>query len=252
MKILALIPARGGSKGIVRKNVRDVAGKPLIAYSIEQALSSKLINRVIVSTDDDEIASVSRRWGAEVPFMRPAEYAQDLSPDIDVFVHALQWLKDHGSYEPDIVVHLRPPVPVRSVEVIDQAIQMFIDHPEADSLRSICWPLQSPYKMWRIKDGLLEPLVTVDGVLESYNLARQSLPDVYRQSGYIDITRPRTILGMGMMNGKTILPFFVEELGVDLDYEEDLAKLEVFFAGNQNADGESLEQTSESVKRHPI
>ena len=252
MKILALIPARGGSRGIIRKNVRVVAGKPLIAFSIEQALSSSLINRVIVSTDDEEIASVSGEWGAEVPFMRPAEFAQDLSPDIDVFVHALRWLQEHEGYEPDIVVHLRPPVPVRTVEVIDKAVQMFIDHPEADSLRSICSPLQSPYKMWRIEDGLLQPLLTLDGVSESYNMARQSLPAVYRQSGYIDITRPRTVLEMGMMNGRVILPFFVEERGVDLDYEEDLEKLEAFFASNQNADGEGTERTPDSVERHPI
>ena len=183
MEILALIPARGGSKGIPRKNVRLVAGKPLIVYSIEQALSSRLITRVIVSTDDEEIAEISRNHGAEVPFMRPSDYAQDLSPDIDVFRHALEWLRDHESYEPEAVVHLRPPVPVRRVDIIDRAIREFLEHPEADSLRSICRPLQTPYKMWRILNGYLEPIVTVGGVAESYNAPRQLLPEVYRQSG---------------------------------------------------------------------
>ena len=248
MEMLALIPARGGSKGIPRKNVRMVAGKPLIAYSIEQALSSRLISRVIVSTDDDEIASVARRFGAEVPFMRPAGYAQGLSPDIDVFRHALQWLLEYEGYDPEAVVHLRPPVPVRKVEVIDQAIEEFVAHPEADSLRSICWPLQTPYKMWRIVDGFLQPLLTLEGVIESYNLPRQSLPDVYRQSGYVDITRPRTVLELGMMSGHRVLPFFVGEQGVDLDYEEDLEKLEAYLRDGQ---AESA-QPATPERRHPI
>ena len=107
-QILALIPARGGSKGVPRKNVMMLDGKPMIAYSILQAQASQRINRVVVSTDDEEIAAVAREWGAEVPFMRPAEYAQDLSPDIDVFRHALTWLRDNQNYEPEMVVHLRP------------------------------------------------------------------------------------------------------------------------------------------------
>ena len=107
-KIIALIPARGGSKSIPRKNIYPVAGKPLIAHSIRQALESKYISRVIVSTDDEEIADVSRQWGAEVPFMRPAEFSQDQSLDIEVFDHALRWLKKNEAYEPELVVHLRP------------------------------------------------------------------------------------------------------------------------------------------------
>ena len=98
LSTLALIPARGGSKGVPRKNVMLIAGTPLIAYSILQAKTSKRINRIIVSTDDDEIAKVAQDWGAEVPFMRPSEYAHDFSPDIDVFRHALSWLEKHEGY----------------------------------------------------------------------------------------------------------------------------------------------------------
>jgi len=133
-EILALIPARGGSKGIPRKNIKVVAGKPLIAYSIEQALASRFITRTIVSTDDPEIAQVAREFGAKVPFMRPGEFAQDLSPDIDVFRHALKWLRDRDGYACDLVVHLRPTGPVRRVELIDQAIELILNDPEADSL----------------------------------------------------------------------------------------------------------------------
>ena len=118
------------------------------------------MTRTIVSTDDTEIANVSREHGAEVPFMRPAEYAQDLSLDFDVFRHALQWLADHEGYRPELVVQLRPTGPVRRVELMDQAITLMLDHPEADSLRSVSAPIQTPYKMWRMEHGYLQPLLT--------------------------------------------------------------------------------------------
>ena len=133
--ILALIPARGGSKGIPRKNLVPLLGKPFIAYSIEQALASAWITRTVVSTDDAEIAAAARQFGAETPFMRPAEFAQDHSLDLEVFQHALRWLKKEEGYTCDLVVHLRPTGPVRRVEVIDEAIELMLAHPEADALR---------------------------------------------------------------------------------------------------------------------
>ena len=165
--ILALIPARGGSKGIPRKNTMMLGGKPLIAHSILQAKASQRINRVIVSTDDAEISEVANEWGAEVPFIRPAQYAQDLSPDIDVFRHALNWLKEYEGYEPDMVVHLRPTGPVRLVDLIDQAVDLLADHPEADAVRSVSPALQTPYKMWAMTtEGYLQPLLRVEGVAD--------------------------------------------------------------------------------------
>ena len=103
-EVLAIIPARGGSKGIPRKNLRDFAGAPLIAYSIVAALQAELVTRVIVSTDDHEIAEVARAWGAEAPFMRPAQFAQDDTTDLPVFEHALQWLRENQDYHPEIVI----------------------------------------------------------------------------------------------------------------------------------------------------
>ena len=220
MHILALIPARGGSKGIPRKNLLEIDGKPLIAYAIEQALASRHVTRTMVSTDDVEIADVARRYGAEVPFLRPAEYAQDLSPDLDVFRHALGWLRDVEGYACDLVVHLRPSAPARRVELIDQAIDAMLAHPEADSLRSVSAPAQTAYKMWRIVGGYLQPLVAVDGMPEPYSAPRQALPMVYWQNGYVDIVRPRVVLDRGMMAGRRILPFLIEEPVVELDYEE--------------------------------
>jgi len=225
-EILALVPARGGSKGIPRKNIIAVAGKPLIAYSIEQALASRHVTRTIVSTDDAEIADVARRFGAEVPFMRPPEFAQDLSPDIDVFRHALQWLRDREGYVCELVVHLRPTGPVRRVELIDEAIRTMLNQPEADSLRSVSLPVHTPYKMWRIVDGFLQPLLAVRGMIEPYCMPRQSLPEVYWGNGYVDIVRPHVVLELGMMCGRKILPFVIREPVFDIDYEDSIPKVE--------------------------
>ncbi len=225
-EIMALIPARGGSKGIPRKNLIMVAGKPLIAYSIEQALASHNISRTIVSTDDAEIAEVARHFGAQVPFLRPPEFAQDHSPDIDVFRHALGWLRDREGYICQLVVHLRPTGPVRRVKLIDQAIETMLNHPEADSLRSVSWPVQTPYKMWRIVDDYLQPLLAVEGMGEPYCMPRQSLPEVYWQNGYVDIVRPHVVLELDMMCGHKILPFIIREPVLEIDYNDNVPQVE--------------------------
>lgn len=135
---LAIIPARGGSKGILRKNIRNIAGKPLIAWSIEQALAADSIGRVIVSTDDDEIAEVALRHGAEVPFRRPATLANDTATTESALIHALQWLQaNEGGYRPDNVVLLQATSPLRHAGAIDRAVQQFHDE-MADSLLSVC------------------------------------------------------------------------------------------------------------------
>ncbi len=247
MKILALIPARGGSKGIPRKNIVNLGGKPLIAYSIEQALASRLINRVIVSTDDAEIAEIARRYGAEVPFIRPAEFAQDLSPDIDVFRHALAWLETNEGYVPDIVLNHRPVCPIRKVETIDRAIELFVNTPGADALRSVCIPAQTPYKMWQIADGYMKPLLALPGIIESFNLPRQSLPEVYWQIGYVDMVRTEVITRRGRMCGDKILPFIIEDEWVDIDYPEDIALAEKLLAAGHRGDAG---QSKSRVKRH--
>jgi CMP-N,N'-diacetyllegionaminic acid synthase len=228
--VLALIPARGGSKSIPRKNLVPIAGRPLIAYSIAHALASRHITRVIVSTDDEEIAAVARAHGAEVPFMRPVELAGDLSTDFDVFQHVLATLRDTEQYGCECVVHLRPTGPVRQVARIDEAIELFLQHPDADSLRSVTWPGQTPYKMWRERDGYLEPLLHVAGVREPYCQPRQQLPEVFWQNGYVDIVRPRAILDMGLMCGRRILPFVMHEPVLELDYPEDIPAIEAALA----------------------
>jgi len=136
-EILTIIPARGGSKGIPRKNIRNFAGSPLIAWSIAAARQSEFVTRIVVSTDDEEIAAVARSFGAETPFLRPAEFAQDQTTDLPVFEHALQWLAEHENYHPEVVVQLRPTSPIRPRDCVDGAIKILLAHPDADCVRGV-------------------------------------------------------------------------------------------------------------------
>ncbi len=224
--ILALIPARGGSKGIPRKNVIDIAGKPLIAHSIEQALQSSRITRTIVTTDNEEIADVARRYGAEVPFIRPSELSQDLSTDLEVFEHALLHLKECEGYVPELVVQLRPTTPVRQVHVIDAAVDALLSEPRADSLKSLSPSKASPYKMWVVDHRGASPLLELPGLTEAHSMPRQILPTVYAGNGYVDIIRPRAILEYKSMVGRVVLPFVLDEPIFDLDYPEQISALE--------------------------
>lgn len=225
-EVLALIPARGGSKGIPRKNLRDFAGAPLIAYSIWAALQAELVSRVIVSTDDEEIAEVARLWGAEVPFIRPAELAQDDTTDLPVFDHCLQWLKENEGYQPDIVVQLRPTSPVRPMGLIDDAVIKLLEEPAADCVRGVVPSGQNPFKMWRIDScGQLEPLLTVAGLSEAYNAPRQALPKTYWQTGHIDAIRTKIIIEKHSLTGDVILPILIDPLyTVDIDTPADLQR----------------------------
>jgi CMP-N-acetylneuraminic acid synthetase len=216
--VLAIVPARGGSKGIPRKNVRDVAGHPLIAYSIAAGLTAAHVDRVIVTTDDAEIADVARAYGADVPFRRPVDLAGDTTPDLPVFLHALEWLEREEGYRPEIVVHLRPTSPLRRVADIDAAIELLAGHATADAVRGVCEPFQNPYKMWRIDgDGLMRPLLSGE-MPEPYNQPHQSLPRVYWQTGYIDVIRRRTLIDLHSMTGRTLVPLVLDQDSwVDID-----------------------------------
>lgn len=225
--ILALIPARGGSKSIPRKNIRPLAGYPLIAYSIAAGLAAETIDRVIVSTDDEEIARIAREFGAETPFIRPPSLARDNTPDLPVFEHALAWLNENEGYQPQIVVQLRPTSPFRRTWHIDQAVLRLIERPEADAVRTVCIPFQNPFKMWKIDpDGYLQPLIDI-GVPEAYNLPRQVLPDVYWQTGYVDAVWSDTILTKHSMTGEAILPLLIgAEEWIDIDSPDDWRRAE--------------------------
>jgi CMP-N-acetylneuraminic acid synthetase len=226
-EVLALIPARGGSKSIPRKNIRLFAGFPLVAYSIRAGLAAGAVNRVVVSTDDAEIAAVARRYSAETPFLRPAELSGDDTPDLPVFQHALKWLADHEGYSPEIVVQLRPTSPFRRVAHIDQAVYALLEHPQADAVRTVCIPFQNPYKMWQIStDGYLNPLLKTS-FAEAYNMPRQILPAVYWQTGYVDAARATTIVDKNTMTGENILPLVIDPSEwIDIDSPEDWRRAE--------------------------
>lgn len=233
-EVLGLIPARGGSKTIPRKNILPLAGYPLIAYSIAAGLKANRINRLILSTDDQEIADIGEAYGAEVPFLRPEEHAQDQTPDLPVFQHALIWLSEHEGYTPDMVVQLRPTSPFRKVSHIDRAIKTLLDRPEADSVRSVCQPFQDPFKMWRIDDeGFMVPLLDT-AFDEPYNMPRQQLPEVYWQTGYVDAAWSKTILEKKSMTGDKILPLIIGPGEyVDIDSRADWKRAELMIQSGE-------------------
>lgn len=223
--VLALIPARSGSKSVPDKNVRLIANKPIIVYSVEQSLATPLITRTIVSTDSATYAAIGMEAGAEVPFIRPAELAQDLSTDLEVFQHALAWLEREEGYVPDLVVHLRPTHPIREVSDIEQMISLLANRPDLDSIRSVTPEQRTPFKMWlRDADGLLHS-VTTSAVPEPYNLPRQALPAIYQQNGSVDVVRASIIAG-GSMTGASTFGYVMDH-DFDIDTWEDLTRASV-------------------------
>ncbi|MQF70410.1 acylneuraminate cytidylyltransferase family protein [SAR202 cluster bacterium AD-812-D07_MRT_10900m] len=229
-EVLAIVPARSGSKGLPRKNLRPLAGHPLIAYSVAAGLQATLVDRVICSTDSEEIADVARQYGAEVPFMRPAELAQDDSPDIDAFQHVLYELQARENYRPDIIVQLRPTSPIRQPGQVDTGVETLLNNPGTDSIRAVTPSPATPYKMWRIKSDILTPLLTLDGVPEPFNMPRQALPEVWWQTGTLEIIRT-SVIESGSMTGSEIRPFVIDpEHAVDIDLIESFARAERIIA----------------------
>jgi CMP-N-acetylneuraminic acid synthetase len=230
MKILCLIPARSGSKGVPNKNIKLLGNKPLLAWSIEQALASKRVAnmRIIVSTDSEEYQKIAQKWGAEVPFLRPAKISQDLSTDYEFIKHALDWLELNENYIPDIILQLRPTQPCRKVEDIDKCLDIFIKNiSEYDSLRSVIEFEKSPYKMYTIDDNILIPLYReVEGIKEPYNECRQKLPKTYLHNGYIDIFKT-SIFKDKTISGHKIYPYLMNKFDtIDIDTLDDWNKCE--------------------------
>lgn len=226
-RTLALIPARGGSKNPPDKNILPFKGKPLVVHSIEHAIQANFVGRVIVSTDSKKIAKISLKAGAEVPFMRPAEFARDSSTDLDVFRHALSWLAEQEGYRPQLIVHLRPTSPLRPSGLVDEGIEQLMKHPEADSLRTVVTAPHTPYKMWRLNGVYLEPLLTHPIYSEPYNMPRQVLPTAYWQNAYLDITRWKTVMENNSMTGENVLPLIMSpDQDVDIDSQRDLQRAE--------------------------
>ncbi len=240
-KILAIIPARGGSKGVPRKNIKNLAGKPLLAWTIEEAKKSKFIDRIIVSTEDEEIAQIAKKYGAEVPFMRPQELAKDLSLDIDFLIHALDWLDQNESYTPDIVLRLPPTSPLRRVEHIDEGIMKLLDTPEAHSVRSITKANRHPFKHWKISpDGkFIEPFLPkeVTGFDQPHVMPRQLLPDAYIQTGAVDVVWEDVLRKYNSPVGEKTTYFMMDQDdSVNIDYPEDFELAEIILNRRSGGD----------------
>ena len=217
--IVAVIPARGGSKGIAQKNLSSLLGVPLIAYTIKAALKAQTLDKVIVSTDDEQIKTVSQDCGAEVPFLRPSHLATDTAPGISVLQHAIIYLAEHEGYLTDIVVCLQPTSPLRSGEDIDAAVNLCLDS-GADSVVSLCQAKHHPYWMKKIVDGRVHPLMNEN---ENHYTRRQDLPPVYQLNGALYVTRTNVLLEENRVLGKYTAPYIMPpERSIDIDTPNDL------------------------------
>lgn len=221
----AIIPARGGSKGVPGKNIRPLSGHPMIAYSIMAARDCTKIDRVIVTTDSPEIAEIATSYGAEVPFMRPPELAGDLSPAIDYMTHALDQLAALDNYLPDMMVMLLPTTPLRDPAEIDEAIVRLQQTPEATGLRSAHELPEPPQKMMGIEDGYLCGLFPDDPRPEYFNLPRQTFPTAYHPNGYVEIVRRETLINEDTLYGDRIQGF-ITPFTVEIDAPEDFDYLQ--------------------------
>jgi CMP-N-acetylneuraminic acid synthetase len=206
-KIIAIIPARGGSKGISKKIIKPLLGNPLIVWTIEQAKNSKYIDRIIVSTEDKEIAEISKEHGAEVPFLRPKELARDDSPTIDAIMHAINWFENEGEYF-DIVVLLEPTSPLRKEDDLDNSIEFFIKNiDKVDSLVSVGEVhLENPYIMKKVENGCVKPFIEIDENLYQ----RQQLPKIYFPYGVIYLSKTSTLKKYKTFYQERTIPYLTE------------------------------------------
>lgn len=227
--IVALIPCRSGSKGIIDKNIKIYKGIPLMAHSIKIASQSKYIKDVYVCTDSIKYQNIALHYGAKVTDLRPQNISDDLSPDIDVFKFFL------NNIDCDIIVHLRPTYPNRSVELLDDAIEKFINnYDNYDSLRTVIKINKLPYKMYHIyndKNGnsnLVPIIKEFNDIIEPYNQARQIFPTTYLHNGCIDILKSEIVLKKNICSGNNIIPYIMDEHeNNDIDNIEDFIKSEL-------------------------
>ena len=224
MNIMGLITARGGSKGILGKNIFPVAGKPLIAWTIEEALKSRLLNKLIVSTDDSRIVEVSREYGAEVPFMRPAELAGDHSSHLQVVEHAVKWVEENQGYAADYVMLLQPTTPLRVAEDIDKVIETAMEK-KAEAVLSVSPFNFHPYYARTIsREGILRDLVKDRNDF----LFRHELPDAYVENGAIYLVRKDVLFGQHSLMPSRIHAYVMPEervLDIDTPWSMHLAEL---------------------------
>jgi len=228
--IIALIPARSGSKGVPNKNIRHIDGIPLIAYSISAALKSTLVDRVIVSTDSEEYAELAISYGAEAPFIRPKDISGDLATDVEFFKHAIDWLQENEGFVPEYFVHLRPTTPFRDPKIIDKAIEEFIGSGYS-ALRSCHKMSESSYKTFEVENDIFKRICNGGSNIESSNIARQAFPVTYDANGYIDIVRSEMIIKHNLIHGSKVRAF-ITNTAHEIDEINDIDFLEYLIQKN--------------------
>lgn len=225
--IVALIPARAGSKRVSDKNIRPLAGHPLIAYSISAALESGIFSAVIVSTDSQRYADIAKYYGAEVPFMRPAEFAGDTSPDIEWVTYTLDQLRQNGR-KYDCFSILRPTSPFRLPETIQRAWQAFISQEGVDSLRAVEKCQQHPGKMWVVRGNRMMPLLPLGPAGQPWHSSQYpSLPEIYVQNASLEIAWTDVVFEDRTIAGNVLIPYFTKDyegFDVNSNYDWHLAE----------------------------
>jgi CMP-N,N'-diacetyllegionaminic acid synthase len=223
-RAVALIPARSGSERVPQKNIRPLDGHPLIAYAIATAQQAGVFERVICSTDSDEIAETARWYGAEVPFLRPAEYATSTSPDIEWIKYTLEHLDDRD----DLFGIVRTTNPFRGPDAFLRGYRQLMATPEADSIRAVELVKQHPGKMWVVEEHTMRPLLDQSHLDVAWHAGQyQALPKVYVQNSALEIAWTRVVFATGTREGRTVAPFFTTGYeGFNIDDEEDWARAE--------------------------
>jgi CMP-N,N'-diacetyllegionaminic acid synthase len=220
LNIVTVIPARGGSKSIPKKNIQLLNGKPLVQYSIDYSLKSSLTTDTVVSTDSKEIAKISRQCGAKVPFLRPKEFAEDDTPDYPVIKHALDTLERLNNNIIDVIILLRPTSPLRPPNLIEMGIDLLKRFPKATSVRSVTKTKEHPFRQWQKNENYIRGFEK--SIEEPYNLPRQKLPEIYFQTGDIEIIKRNTLI-LGSISGENVLPLLIDHSSMlDIDEISDL------------------------------
>ena len=231
--ICALIPARAGSKGVPDKNIRTLAGHPLLAWSIRAALLAREVDRVIVSTDSDEYAGIARSYGADVPFLRPADASSDKAGDEAVAGHLVQHLIEANEPVPDSIVYLRPTTPLRRPDVIDAAVASFSSENRATALRSVHEMSESAYKTFEVKDGVLACVGSGSTDLDAASGPRQGFPATWIGNGYVDVFRSKRLVDGQPLYGDQVVAFETD-IAPEIDTESDFDFLTYQVSQNEN------------------
>lgn len=229
--VVAVIPARSGSKGVIDKNIKLLAGYPLIAYSITAAQLANNIDRIIISTDSEEYAHIAREYGAEVPFLRPPEISGDNSTDYDFVKHLIDWILQNEGKLPEYLIHLRPTTPLREANYIDTAIESIKQARDATALRSVHEMSESAYKAFEIEGDHLKSVGSNSFALDTFNAPRQKFNKTYQANGYVDVIKTKYVIENKKLHGDHVIAFitpYVVEVDIlnDFDYLEYLVAKE--------------------------